>query len=97
MPWGISESAYNARDLEQTYQYSSFGVPGLGSEARAAARISSIAPYATALGAMIRPRRARRRTSTGSPTAGAAGRYGFCEALDYTARAAARGRDRSRS
>jgi cyclic beta-1,2-glucan synthetase len=30
VPWGISESAFNARDLEQTYQYSSFGVPGLG-------------------------------------------------------------------
>ena len=30
IPWGISESAYNARDLEFTYQYSNFGVPGLG-------------------------------------------------------------------
>ncbi|MDP2350154.1 MAG: glycosyl transferase, partial [Chloroflexota bacterium] len=30
VPWGISESAFNARDLKQTYQYSSFGVPGLG-------------------------------------------------------------------
>ena len=34
MPWGISESAYNARDLELTYQYSSFGVPGPGPQAR---------------------------------------------------------------
>src|SRR5208283_276623 len=30
VPWGISESAFNARDLELTYQYSNFGVPGLG-------------------------------------------------------------------
>ena len=30
VPWGISESGFNARDLAQTYQYSSFGVPGLG-------------------------------------------------------------------
>ncbi len=30
LPWGISESAYNARDLEFTYQYSNFGIPGLG-------------------------------------------------------------------
>jgi cyclic beta-1,2-glucan synthetase len=29
-PWGVSESAFNARDLELTYQYSNFGVPGLG-------------------------------------------------------------------
>lgn len=30
IPWGISESAYNARDLDYTYQYSNFGIPGLG-------------------------------------------------------------------
>ena len=30
VPWGVSESAYSARDLEFTYQYSNFGVPGLG-------------------------------------------------------------------
>ncbi len=34
LPWGISESAYNARDKEFTYQYSNFGVPGLGFKAR---------------------------------------------------------------
>eukprot|EP01036_Dinobryon_divergens_P051774 gene51774-69295_t len=32
LPWGISESAYNARDKELTYQYSNFGVPGLGGQ-----------------------------------------------------------------
>ncbi len=30
VPWGISESAFSARDIERTYQYSSFGVPDLG-------------------------------------------------------------------
>ena len=34
LPWGVSESAFNARDREFTYQYSSFGVPGLGVAAR---------------------------------------------------------------
>ena len=33
VPWGISESAYNVRDLDLTYQYSNFGVPGPGSRA----------------------------------------------------------------
>ena len=33
-PGAISESAYNARDLELTYQYSNFGVPGPRAEAR---------------------------------------------------------------
>lgn len=30
IPWGISESAYNARDLQYAYQYSGFGLPELG-------------------------------------------------------------------
>ncbi len=28
VPWGVSESAFNARDIELRYQYSAFGVPG---------------------------------------------------------------------
>ena len=54
VPWGISESAYNARDLEFTYQYSNFGVPGLGLQ-RGLSENAVIAPYATALGAMVDP------------------------------------------
>ena len=54
MPWGISESAYNARDLELTYQYSNFGVPGLGLK-RGLSENTVIAPYATALAAMVDP------------------------------------------
>ena len=55
VPWGISESAYNARDLELTYQYSNFGVPGLGLK-RGLSENAVIAPYATALAAMVDPR-----------------------------------------
>jgi cyclic beta-1,2-glucan synthetase len=47
IPWGVSESAFNARDLELTYQYSNFGVPGLGLK-RGLADNVVIAPYATA-------------------------------------------------
>jgi len=46
VPWGVSESGYNARDLEQTYQYSNFGVPGLGLR-RGLSEDVVIAPYAT--------------------------------------------------
>ena len=59
VPWGISESAFNARDLEQTYQYSSFGVPGLGLK-RGLSEDLVVAPYATALAAMIEPEAAVR-------------------------------------
>ena len=59
VPWGASESAYNARDLELTYQYSSFGVPDLGLK-RGLGEELVIAPYATALSAMIDPPAATR-------------------------------------
>ena len=82
VPWGVSESAYNVRDVEYTYQYSNFGIPGLGLKRGLDADLV-IAPYATALAAMVDPRAAvgnlARLTS-----AGALGRYGFYEALDYT-------------
>jgi cyclic beta-1,2-glucan synthetase len=81
LPWGISESAYNVRDLSLTYQYSSFGVPGLGLK-RGLGDNLVIAPYATALAAMVDPPAAARnltRLQEGAP-----GRYGYYEALDYT-------------
>ncbi|HEX2784917.1 MAG TPA: glucoamylase family protein [Ilumatobacteraceae bacterium] len=84
VPWGVSESGFNARDLAQTYQYSSFGVPGLGLK-RGLSEDIVIAPYATALAAMIEPHAAVRNFAR-LRTAGAYGRYGFREALDFTAR-----------
>ena len=81
-PWGISESAYNARDLELTYQYSNFGVPGLGLK-RGLRENTVISPYATALAAMVDPQRAMRNFER-LTTVGGRGRYGFYEALDYT-------------
>jgi len=82
VPWGISESAYNVRDLDLTYQYSSFGVPGLGLE-RGLGEDLVIAPYATALAAMI-DAPAAARNFTELARVGGLGAYGFYEALDYT-------------
>ena len=82
IPWGISESAYNARDIEFTYQYSNFGVPGLGLK-RGLGDNLVIAPYATGLAAMVDPNAARQNFSELAQV-GANGRYGFYEALDYT-------------
>ncbi|MEY2552497.1 MAG: hypothetical protein QOC57_357, partial [Ilumatobacteraceae bacterium] len=84
VPWGISESGFNARDLNQTYQYSSFGVPGLGLK-RGLSEDTVIAPYATGLAAMIQPAAAVRNFAR-LRAAGAQDRYGFREALDYTSR-----------
>ncbi len=82
LPWGISESAYNGRNLELTYQYSNFGVPVLGLK-RGLSADAVVAPYATALAAMVEPELATRNFAR-LAAMGALGRYGFYEALDYT-------------
>ena len=82
IPWGISESAFNARDIEFTYQYSNFGVPGLGLK-RGLADNRVIAPYATALAAMVAPRLAAKNFHRLNQFGGR-GSFGFYEALDFT-------------
>jgi cyclic beta-1,2-glucan synthetase len=82
LPWGISESAYNARDLELTYQYSNFGVPGLGLK-RGLSESKVIAPYATGLAAMVDGDAALANYRT-LESLGVRGRYGFYEAVDFT-------------
>lgn len=82
LPWGISESAYNARDRELTYQYSNFGVPELGLKQGLRAQ-TVIAPYATALASMVEQERAVQNFER-LTAMGVQGRYGFYEAVDYT-------------
>jgi len=91
VPWGISESAYNVRDLEHTYQYSNFGVPGLGLK-RGLSENAVVAPYATALAAMVDPGAAAQNFDR-LAAIGARGRYGFYEALDYTRTRLPEGKD----
>ena len=91
VPWGVSESAYNARDLDLTYQYSSFGVPGLGLK-RGLSQDVVVAPYATALAAMIN-HAAASKNFVRLLAAGAGGTYGFYEALDYTSTRVPEGKD----
>src|SRR6185295_17902340 len=54
VPWGISESGFNAVDLNMIYQYRGFGVPGLGLK-RGLAEDLVVAPYAATLALMIAP------------------------------------------
>lgn len=81
--WGISESAYNARDLQMNYQYGPFGVPGLGLK-RGLSEDLVISPYSTLLAAMVDPHAAVQNISR-LTREGALARYGFYEAIDYTA------------
>src|SRR4030095_1223404 len=84
VPWGISECAFNVVDRHDTYQYRAFGVPGLGLR-RGLADDLVIAPYATALAALVDPLAAtanfRRLAGEGLD-----GPFGYYEAIDYTSR-----------
>ncbi len=82
VPWGISESAFSARDVSLTYQYRAFGVPGLGFK-RGLGEDLVVSPYATMLAAMVDPGEAV--TNLGRLEAqGAMGAYGYYEAIDFT-------------
>ncbi len=91
VPWGISESCYNLTDAEGVYQYSAFGVPGLGFK-RGLADDLVIAPYASALALMVRPGEACRNLERLSSD-GYRGEYGLFEAIDFTPARVPRGRD----
>jgi cyclic beta-1,2-glucan synthetase len=82
VPWGISESCYNATDSSGIYQYRSFGVPGLGFK-RGLGEDLVIAPYASALALMFAPREACRNLELLAKD-GNRGAYGFYEAIDFT-------------
>ncbi|HXR55581.1 MAG TPA: glucoamylase family protein, partial [Casimicrobiaceae bacterium] len=82
VPWGISESAFHERDLQLTFQYSTFGVPELGLK-RGLGEDLVIAPYATGLASMYAPRAAAANFDA-LEALGARGRFGFYEALDFT-------------
>jgi cyclic beta-1,2-glucan synthetase len=83
VPWGISESAYAARDPEHRYRYQAFGVPGLGLR-RGLARDMVVAPYASALALAVSPGRAAANLRALDLLA-VDRRYGLVEAVDFTA------------
>ena len=82
IPWGISESAYNARDLQLNYQYHAFGVPGLGLK-RGLSEDLVVTPHATALAALISPAAAMENFRRLADE-GALARFGFYESIDFT-------------
>jgi cyclic beta-1,2-glucan synthetase len=89
-PWGISESAYNLVDANLNYQYKAFGIPGLGLN-RGLEDNLVIAPYASMLALMVLPEKAVGNLQSLAKK-GLEGRFGFYEAVDYTATRLPRGR-----
>jgi len=83
LPWGVSESAYAVADRTLAYQYAPQGVPRLALR-RTPADERVIAPYASALAAMLEPHAAVANLRA-LEARGARGEGGFIEALDFTA------------
>jgi len=89
VPWGISESGYNATDASLNYQYRAFGVPGLGLK-RGLADDLVVTPHASMMALMVAPEQACDNLQR-LAAAGAAGSHGLYEAIDYTAARLPRG------
>lgn len=85
IPWGISESAFSAIDAFKTYQYRSFGVPGLGLK-RGLEDDLVVSPYSTALALAVDAPSAVKnlRRMTEKKDINLFGNYGFYESIDFT-------------
>ncbi|MEO7729847.1 MAG: glucoamylase family protein, partial [Kofleriaceae bacterium] len=81
-PWGVSESGYARRDPSQTYQYRSFGVPGLGFK-RGLEDDRVVTPYASLLAVAIRPHEVIANLAV-LEELGMRGTYGLFEAVDLS-------------
>jgi len=93
VPWGFSESGYNIIDGHLNYQYSAFGVPGLGLK-RGLAEDLVVAPYASALALMVAPEKACLNLEK-LAAQGLEGKFGFYEAVDYTPSRLPRGQSKA--
>lgn len=91
IPWGISESGYNAVDASLNYQYKAFGVPGLGLK-RGLEEELVIAPYASMMALMVSLGKSCENLQVLSAN-GFEGEFGFYEAIDYTPSRLPRGKD----
>lgn len=91
VPWGMSESGYHVFDTHLNYQYRAFGVPGLGLK-RGLADDLVIAPYASVMALMVSPQEACNNLQRLSHE-GFEGKFGFYEAIDYTASRVPRGKN----
>lgn len=82
VPWGMSESAYAARDETLAFQYAPQGVPRLALRRTPLDEIV-VAPYATALAAQLSPQRACANLRA-IDKLGGLGPFGFIDALDFS-------------
>ncbi len=81
-PWGISESAFNVKDLHSNYQYKAFGIPWLGLKRGLADEIV-ISSYASVLAITDKPKEVVKNLKN-LEKYGMFNKYGFYESLDFS-------------
>ncbi len=84
VPWGVSECAFAVQDENGVYGYRAFGVPALAVQQEEQRLV--VAPYATMLALDFDPEAAIKNLR-GMNRKGFLGRYGFFEAIDFSAAA----------
>ena len=82
VPWGISEAAFNLKDLNSNYQYKAFGIPWLGLK-RGLEEDIVVSPYSTFLSLEDEFENGIQNLKN-LESDGALGKYGFYESIDYT-------------
>ncbi len=82
LPWGISEAAFNVKDLQSNYQYKAFGVPWLGLK-RGLADEMVVSSYGGILAIGEVPKEEIKNLKI-LEKEGMYGEFGFYEAIDYT-------------
>ena len=82
IPWGISEAAFNVKDLKSNYQYKAFGIPWLGLK-RGLADELVVSTYGGVLAINDIPEEEIKNLKH-LESEGMYDKYGFYEAIDYT-------------
>ena len=82
IPWGMSEAAFNLKDLQGNYQYKAFGIPWLGLK-RGLEDDIVVSSYGTILAISDVPNEVVQNLKI-LEKEGMKGKYGFYESIDYT-------------
>ena len=90
IPWGISEAAFNLKDLHSNYQYKAFGIPWLGLK-RGLADEMVVSSYGSVLAIQDKPKEVVENLKR-LEQYGMYQQYGFYEALDFTPERVRKGR-----
>ena len=94
IPWGISEAAFNLKDLHSNYQYKAFGIPWLGLK-RGLGDELVVAPYGSILAITDYPKEVYQNMKR-LEDFDMVGKYGFYESIDFTPERVEKGKNYAR-